>query len=452
VENQPNYKKYVFIAIGTLAGVTTNNSNNTITLTSNIDAGKDASSKKYTARNKLSLNLPAGDYLISVEGNSVATNQVVKLKGRKTQTYNINPINASGVEPVIFQNAQNAVADNSELIYLNGGDGLLYKVDNQNNIAKLTSSPLKSVKWASKSFGVGLGEDGNLYTVNGGSMARLKLPFSYSGGIAGFDISASKQIYASSGADVYTGTLNSSFTKIYTSGSSSPTVVAGPDKVAVADETLQGTSTTKPLLAIIDLNGKTVKKSIGAGRMFWSPNGKYLVSADEDGAQIYDQSIKAIDTIPSQSFVEHVAWLNDSSLFYSTNDQLWVYDTASHKAQLTANMPLGSGILELSLSSNKNYVYMTTLNPSNSDDFAIRRIGLQNQQVPGFIYQLQSILPKNVNDITLSLVNFSQPPSVLVNVFPDSSTGAQAALQEAQTELMQDGFDLSKIKLQVSSP
>jgi hypothetical protein len=466
VENQLNYRRFSLIAFCVLAVIsfalwfwhfyttgkiiiTTNNSNNTISLVKSADSD-EASAKKYTARGNLTLNLPAGNYTLSVEGNSIATNQVIKVKGHKTQSYNINPVNTSGVEPVVSQPAQNLTISSSELDYLNSNTGILFKVDSQNNVVKLAAQQFKVIKWASQGTGVGQGEDGNLYIVNGGTINQLNLPFAYKGEASGFSISPSKNIYVSDGADVYAGNLGGNFKKIYTANSTSPVIVAGLNKVAVADEVIQSTSTVDPLLAVISTSGKTIKKGESAGKLFWSPGGKYLISTDEDSAKIYNDSLNLVGTIASKTFVEQVAWVNDNMLFYTSNDQVWSYDITSNKAQLTANMPLADSITELTINPDKSYIYLVTHNNSG-DNYAIRRVGLQNQQVQNFLYQLQDILPRTLNNSTLSLVNFGQPPTVVVTPFPDSDASSQAILQEGQTELQQDGFDLSKLRIQLGS-
>ena len=433
--------------------ITTNNPYKTITLTkldSKTGTGS-SSSKTFTAQSKLSVDVSTGQYIASVEGGSQAATQVISLKSRQTLRYEIDPINTSGVEPVVYQNASNVAASGNELLYTDVPSGHLYEVDAQNNISVLNATiAFQTIKWASPSYGVGQDANGHLYTIINGLVSPLKVPFSYGGNTIGFDVSSSKQIYVSYGAVVYNGDSNGAFKEIYTANASNLVLAAGINKVALADETGgQNTGASKPLLAVVDLSGK-VTKSYGEGKirkLAWSPNGHYLITVNESYADVYDSKLHRVVQLPSSSSVGQVAWLDNNKVLYASNDELWSYDLSNQKAALVANMPLANYITSLTTSSDKSYVYVTTYDFKSS--YAIRRIGLRGQQVSPVVYQLQDILPLVLSDCSLGLVNFAQPATVLVKSFPDSDLSSQAYLQEAQDRLSQNGFDVSKLQLKV---
>jgi hypothetical protein len=112
-------------------------------------------------------------------------------------------------------------------------------------------------------------------------------------------------------------------------------------------------------------------------------------------------------------------------------------------------MPFTDTVRDLYLSDDKAFIYVTTYN-SNTRTFAIKRIGLNGQQVPGYIYQLQDILPQNDNSYSLSLVNFSLPPTVLVQPYADASAGNFVA--QAQSNLQSLGFDIGQLRFQQGPP
>ena len=79
--------------------VTSTVPHNTITLVRLEDAS-DPKVKPATAHDKLSKSVISGTYIITVGANSNQTNQLVKVSGRKTSSYHINPAQAIAVEPL----------------------------------------------------------------------------------------------------------------------------------------------------------------------------------------------------------------------------------------------------------------------------------------------------------------------------------------------------------------
>lgn len=435
-----------YLTIGKIT-ITTGNPYNAITLT-RVTNDKSKPAQTFKAHSQLSVSVHTGQYMASVEGNSLATTQLIQLGAHKTVKYTINPINTSGVEPVAYQNASNIVADSSKLLYVNAdeNDNHIYKIDSQNNLTVFNSTQqFKTVKWASTSFGVGQDGSGRLYAINNGAVNQLNVPFSYNGPSVEFDLTPSKQIYISYGADIYIGDQNGKFKKIYTASSSSPVLATGASEVAVAVAPSDVGDTQKSELAIITTAGKIIKKGIEAHRLVWSPSGQYLLGEGSE-ASIYDSSLHKIAALPTNAIIGSAQWLDSSGLVYSINDQLWMYSLSNQRAELLANMPLGNYISGLSISSDKAYVYMAASDSSGNNP-AIKRVGLRNQKVPKVIYDLQSILPLSLGSCSLSLINFTRPTVVV-----RSGAGqSQSCVQSARTELQKLGFDLSSLQILPSS-
>jgi hypothetical protein len=429
--------------------ITTSNSYNTITLTKTNSGNGQSTAPSFKAHSRLSVNIGTGKYVASVTGNSIATSQTINLKPRATLRYTINPINATGVEPVAYENAQAITATAHELVYIDASSNTLSKVDDQNGLAEnYGGRRFKTVKWAGSSFGVGQGDDGHLYTIAGKSVSPLEMPFYYGSKALDFDVSPNKNIYVSYGADVYAGSQKGGFHKIYTASSFRPALAAGVNQVAVADSKYgkNASDISKPLLATINASGKKNKENVEAERLAWSPNGQYLAGVNEVNPTIYDATLHTMAVVPAKSVVGQIAWLNNTTLLYTVNDQLWTYNLPQQKAQLLANMPLSNSITGLYLSDDGSYIYVTSFDP-NTSSYAIKRIGLKGQKVPDYIYNLQDILPISSGSYTLGLINFSGTPRILVRVAP--SINPDSSLPQAMQQLQGLGFDTSKLRFDI---
>jgi hypothetical protein len=455
-----NIRKYVFWVIGGIITIfllawlwryyhtgtiiiTTNDPDNAITLTKiNSDGSKD-NSKKFTGREKLSVTVATGSYEAYVKGSSIATFQIIKLGPRKTVHYNINPVNATGVEPVVYQDAEGITATSRQLIFLDNSSGTLYNIDGQNKLSKVDAQQhYQTVKWSDPSFGVVQDNNSRLYSVINGKVSALNVPFNYDDSYVNYDVSPDKKIYISHSTEVYRGDYRGDFKKIYTSDSDKPNLAATRGSVAVSSSRFgsNASNVSSPVLAIIGADGSIKDGGEEAERLSWSPNGQYLATVNETNPTIYDNSLKRVAVVPTSSIVGQLGWLDKDTLLYSLNDELWTYNVAGQKSQLLSNAPLSNSITGLYVSSDHAYIYITTFDSFTSDR-AIRRIGLRGQRVPDYIYQLQAIMPLQLNSRYLGLINFYGPPNVLVSVYPPENT--QSAISSAKRILQDRGFDVS---------
>jgi len=397
------------------------------------------------ANHTLSFRAKSGPYLVSVKVNSAVTAQIINLKAHQSRHYLINPVTTTGVEPVINQSAYSITSDSSHLLYVNSQDQHLYQIDNQDNIKLVDANhSFRTIRWIDPTYGVGQDLNGQLYVINNGSAGSLNLAYK---NITAFDVSTDKHIYFSSGHDIYSGMANRQFEKLYSGEDTFSMLVATSESVAAIISPDARENNPQSLAAsttVISRNGTVVSKNIDTSVGAWSPNGQYLAISTTRGGKVLNKSLAEAALIPSSSVVNPV-WLNDTTLLYSNADQLWRYDLNSQRSQLIANMPLGGRVIGLTINSDKSYAYLI-ISQANGG-VVIKRVALQAQSGPAFLYQLQSILPLNVGGCTLSLVNFNQP-TVVVQAL---DAAPQQCQQTAPTELQQRGFNLNLLRLRFTA-
>jgi hypothetical protein len=446
-----------YLTMGKLV-ITTNSSENSITLSSvnkSLNSIKGSAGKGFSkqAMGSLSVKLKAGNYTVSVQNGSNSTAQYVKVKSHHTEHLKITLLNTTGVEPVVYDNAQDIIADNSHLLYLDPEDSTLNQINSQDQHSESDDQyGFQSIQWADTSYGVGQNAQGQLFVVNKGSVSALQSPVSDQNDASlVYAVAPNRDIYIALGSSVYSGTATGGFKKIYSQQTAGSFLVAGSDKVAIVTigdvvNSQDGNGVVEPSIVAIDDSGKQVQKNLNATAAAWSEHARYLAVVTGSAGEILNASLQQIATIPQRNF-GNLVWLDDNTLFYSVQDQLWSYNLQTQSSRLIANMPLAEQIQEVKVSTDKAYVYLTTSNSNN--DIAVRRVGLLGQKVPGFIYQLQDILPQATpgSGYGMGLYNFAGKPtiSVVLTDGSDSSTSLQSAMQELQS----DGFDLNQLQFEV---
>jgi hypothetical protein len=428
--------------------ITTGDPNNVITLTQVIDEDKAQSGDKpltKQAKGSLSLTLPTGKYVASVQGNSVATTQTIILKPAQHLSFALNPKNASGIEPVAYVAGYALAANDSRLLYLDDRDNSLRQINAQNTISSVAPNVVfKSIRWADASYGVGQDTKGQMYIIKDGSVQALKNPLgANTSSITQYAIAPDHHLFLAIGGDIYGGAPGGDFAKLYSENRSFSSLVASNNGVTIINSPVDGiTSSGSSFVDVVDNTGKALKKNIGiAAETTWSPDSQHMATADGDsGLEVFDDSLNEIAAIPGTT-MNDVVWIDNQTLAYSLNDTLWTYSLASGRANLVANAPLAAPITELAVSSDKAYIYAVT---GNSGTYSVRRVGLRSQKVPAVVYKLQNILPINIDAYSISLVNFTHP-TIIVQPTPSSPP---SFLQDARTDLQGRGFDLSQLGFQ----
>ncbi len=444
-----------FFTIGQL-DITTNSSNNSITVArANVESQPSGFPKK--AKGNLSLSLNAGEYIVDVQGNSVASSQVIAVTAHSTASVNISPPNATGVEPVTFDNPVDFKASATQLVYLNSNDASVNEISAGNAATKFGASyGFQTVQWADPTFGVAQDGNGKLYLIDDGTISPLNTPVE--GQDVVFAVSSDRTIFLADDNNVYSGHATGGFKQIYSRRPEGTSLAAGPGgKVAIFDggeneedeDTGNHDKTSSDVsdagLIIVDSEGNSVEKDIDPVDVAWSPSGNYLAVSTQSGSTVLNTSLAQIATIPQANFGSAV-WLDDNVLYYKLQDQLWAYNMNAEEAHIIANMPLGEAIQDLSLSTDNAYIYLSTQDASGN--VALRRVPLHGQGTSEVVFNLQDILPQSAGDYNLGLTNFNGTPTVIVT--PVDGVASQTALAEATQQLQSDGFNLGQINVALS--
>lgn len=437
-----------YLSTGTIQ-INATNKNDTITLQ------KTSGGQPFTriSTGSLKVTVKHGRYTATIKNGLKTTIQVIAFNsGHKSFRYSAALKDLQPSEVVSYQRAQDVAASNSELSYLDGSPGILYKIDGQNNLQKINrTQQFKSVAWASPTFGVGQGSDGRLYTISGNSIVSLAVPFPYDGKVINFDVSADKRIYISHGSAVYASNQPGEFKKIYTASSTDPTLVSGSNGVAVADTKYgpKAGNISKPLLAIVDVSGKVTKKHVEAEHIEWSPGGQYIAVVNQANLLVYNTSLHQTAIIPASAVVGQFGWQNNNTLLYTSSYQIWSYKLSEQKIQLLADTSTTDSLRSMSVSSDGSYVYLTVLDPF-SFNYAIKRISLKDQPIPSYIHKLQDLLPEKLPSYSINMVNFSAPPAILVQ--PVSGNSTSSYTQEAQNKLQGQGIEAAMLRFEAVAP
>ncbi len=440
-----------YLTIGRLV-ITTNDPSDNITIVLSGNIASSSKSPSMSGKGSFSSRLKSGGYLINVAGSSNGKAQYVTVRAHETTRVNITLPGTVGVEPVVFDNAQDVIADKSRLVYLDNSDHSLGQINNQNQHSEidLSSYGFKSIEWSDTTHGVGQNTSGKLFVLNNGSIYPLSSPASNKDDSSViYAVAPNRNIYIGIGSFVYAGSETGKFKEIYSGLTPGSSLIPGLNIVGIINSGYgSGPNSSTSNLTVIDSSGhkSNIKfNSFVNAWSAWSTNDKYVAILGSTSGEILDSSLHKIATIPEATLANAV-WLNDGTLFYSVADQLWSYNLESQSSQLIANMPLGDPIQQLSISSDKSYVYITTFDTANG--VAIRRVGLQGQKVPDYIYQLQDILPESTPGAgySLGLYNFSGGPTIQVIRSAGGPTSPQLA---AEQELQSDGFDITKLQFQV---
>ena len=390
--------------------ITTNDSNNTITL-SKLDAASGQKPIATSSKQTLNMRVGAGDYTVKVNSKSFAVSKVITVKARKTVKYALNPGHLAALEPVSPSGAYSIVASDSSLIYVEPGDKLLHEVDAQNNVRVIDAThKFNSIQWASPSYGVGIGVDGQLYSISDSLVLPVKLPFANAAHKAvAYAVSANKEIFISNGTDIYAGTDAGVFTKIYTAKSPTPSLVSWGDKVAILEAPGDVTNTKlAPSVTIVEKSGQVLaKKSYDADSGAWSQNGKYIaLFSDDSKGEVVNDSLGLVANLPITP-ANSLVWVGDT-LYYTAGNQLWSYAVPAAASQLVASAPPGNALSDAALSTDASYIYLS-VTPSSGDGSQIYRFGLHGKTVPDYVYQLPIILPDSSQPCLLSYINFAYP-------------------------------------------
>ncbi len=437
-----------FLATGTLA-VKTNDPHNIITI-SKLDAhGKKLTIKQ--GQGAVSLRLHSGKYSVSAKNRVFESGQNIEIHARKKASISLDVQVAITIEPVLASGAFDVVADNEKVLFIDTSTGSLYEISGNSAPALVSNSlTFKSARWVGTAFGLVQAADGHLYRFQDGSITPLQVPFTYTEGKeVGYGLTGNDHIYVSSGPNIYSLEGDGTYKEIYVAKSTSPSLVAGKNHLAIIDGGGAVNGDKKSdyggLLALVDGDGKSVTKTIDSSAVAWSPDDKYLASSSESSSKIYDTSLKETGSYPGGGSTS-VAWLDNNTLLYGISGSLWSYNVSAEKAAVIAETPLQGAVSGIYPGIGGSYVYIAVAKTTSSS-FELDRINTRGEAVPDYVLQLATNFPKSLSNCQVTYVNFIKPSLLLQG---DPGAG-QSCLDETKRVLDSDGFDPTKFQL-ISTP
>jgi hypothetical protein len=433
-----------FVTSGTLV-VTTDDKSAIIDVSSApTPLGKGSVTAKH-GTGSLTASVPAGTYVVSVRDGISVTSSLVSISGLSSKTVNTHMPKLTTPEPVLYDRAEGVATDSGRMIYLaNESTGIEYINDKNSATSIPGTQNSTSVKWADTQFGVAQDTTENLQIINGNTVHPLQSPAINHLGVI-YAVTPNRTIYIGFGSTVYRGTDQGGFTQIYSHLEAGDDLVATNDKVMIIHP---GQSSKDGGTAVIlDTSGKKITKNFEtklSGWTPWSRNGKYIVVSVGRVPELFDSSLNLIDSLPQPTaygadgsphtgVIDSGAWLDDNTLFYQYNNQLWTYDLSQKTANTLATMPGSELIGGVSVSADGSYVYLTTSTSDGASNI-VRRVGLRGQAISSQIVELDGILPIDASAYTLGLWNFSGKPTIVVYVTPgsDPDISLQSAKQNMQ--------------------
>jgi hypothetical protein len=419
--------------------VTTNDSSASVGIKQLTEPKKDSTPYFKTAPHTLSARLKVGKYQVFTFSGNFSTSKFIELKPHQKLNFNLTAPKASVPEPVYGNGAAGLITDGSQMFFIDPTTHYLSRIDPQNNLTVIDKTrPLTNAQWVNISMGVAEGQDHKLYLVQNNILSAVNLPFSTSADTPmSYSLTKAGKLYISNGKDIYSGTANGSFKKIYSSKGSGATIASAVDnKVAVIESEEERQDKTS--LIVVDENGKVSKKDIEAQQARWSPDGKYLLTNEDDGnVTLLNESLKKVtDTVIDNA--DHFEWSSSTSFLYGINNQLWNYDINTNQAQNIATMPSateGDGTIGAVFPTDTSYIYVTSQKVSIDSEnatYQLFRVGLNGQQVASNIQSVSIFLPETVGVCSLNYLNF-KAPSIVVQ-YPTSSI-APACIDTAKQEL-----------------
>jgi hypothetical protein len=385
--------------------------------------------------NHLKLKLHTGTYLVSVQGASRGISQSVSLAAHHTISLSLDPPVVSGAEPVTDFAPYSVAASKTTLYYLDRNNRYLYRIDSENNVSLVNNSvAFASIKWLDSTRGVGSDKNGKLFSIIDGGVKELALPAL----AEGYDLAPDGTLYISHGLDVYKGPLGGNLSKFYLAKKDFNALFASVDGVTIADIPAADTAKPqKPYVLIIRKSGQTAPGKIAlSGSVAWSPDAKHLVVAGNSAYKIYDANLKEVADLPN-NLASNVLWLDNDNLVYSVNDQLWSYKFSAKRASLLANMPMGGTILNIAPDDSRSYLYAMLTDAAGN--MKMDRIGLAGQRVNSQVYLLQSVMPEDLGDYSMDMINFTAP---VIYVQSNSDSPANLFIGKAQEQLKAQGFNI----------
>lgn len=416
-------------------------SGKTITLTK---AGNPKFQVTGSSGQKFSLS--PGDYVVTAQGNSAGVSKTVHLGPLQHATVELQTSNTTGMEPVAYKtDAYNINASPSQLIYLNSEEGTLHRID-ANNTNSIIPSPaqLQDIQWIDSRRAVVQATAGRFYLYVSGDFSPLTLPFDATSETR-YSASPNGLVYFSDQGSLYRLNSNSKDAKAeklsVSLNAKSPSIYAHNDLVAVMDKSSHGEEEGETLL--LDGDKVVARKEGSAYDAVWSPDGTYLAIISDEGSGIFDTKFKLLAAIPNGSISPR--WIDNDNFAYGNADTIWINNVSSRQSKQIANTPFNRPVSQLALASDSAYLYLTD---QADEGIEIKRIGLKSQRINPTVLKLQSILPIQESNYTLSLINFHSP---VILVQPNENAPGDT-VQAAKQYLDSIGIPSQQFEVRAGAP
>jgi len=388
-----------------------------------------------------------GQYILTITNpkTKATTKRIVDIESGHTSRYNI-ALNNSFVSPypVMSFSPSNFVVSSAGLAFQSSVSGINYAISNNNLLSLYNNSSKQFAKvyWYSYNFAVGQTISGNLYILTPTSNSKINLPAAINREHVSVSIAPDKTIYVVAGNDIYSGTSASNFKETLSFPQNRLSVTASSKYIAVSysPRSLPSQTNAKAKLTVLNSARQTVSTgNLAVNSSAWSPNGNDLFISSSVDTLIVNQDLKTIAVLPTNNAVDP-AWINNHSLAYIINNQLWLYNLGSQLSNLIAISPSNKPILNLSVGPNKTNLYVSLLGTrNNSSANYLVRYSLNNRAVPALVNLLSEKLPWVGGFCSYDYVNVNGPSVTARSFFPQVYPASLTCQQQASTILKSIG-------------
>lgn len=440
-----NYLRY-----GTIT-VTTDNPDNTITISEVKEGENDETLFEKSATGELFVRVSPGTYVIRVESKSFAINKTVVVEARKSIKQNLNPPETTSIEPVASVAGGSLYANGEFLNFIDPKAGFLYQITKENQIKPLSDTlKFQQVEWSESGEGAAKDNKGNLYKIDGNIINRLALPPPLEEpGEFSFELSPKGDLYVSSKNGIYFAKGTTQLSRVRSEApEATPALAASNEMLAIIvpppNDSIDGEQ-KESFVEVIDAAGNSLaKKNIAAMNGAWSPDGSKLILTDYYGSSgIYSSGLELLKILPGDH-IRQAVWLDNERFVYAAENSIWLYSVREEQSQTLTSLSLGNVVSSLAFSQEGEYIYISA---SNSEKSVIYRFSLAGRGVSEDISKLAVFLPVGLDDCRLNYVNFAGKPSIVMQAAPGNESLCRA---QADIELVQDGISADVFDFQFS--
>lgn len=404
--------------------ITTNSEKNNITVVASsaqsINDDESAPAANPTElKNNIATKLKPGTYIVTVTNDTSSKSQTVQLHTGKTSKYTINLNTKTPASPEVVANANTLQfsVTNSAITYVNNSDSALYSINKSNTIKKLYPKiTFATIKWADPNYGIARDLNSrSLYIIDHGTVKSfLPKPLKLTDSSV-VSIDSNRDIYIGLGKDIYKGTPTTDFKHFYTAANTPTLIMPMMGKLAINSYNGNGDTQSTSSVTIVSPDGKGTRKRLEAYDLAWSPSGKYLMTTNDSNSQVFDSSFNPVTVVPNNN-VNNLTWLNDDTILYSINDQLWRYDLKSSSSEVVAKALSGHSISFITFDPDHTYAYLSVQDlAGNNDSFSIERVSLGGQSSDSVASKLSGHFPQLMGSCYLQYLGFGSPATIRIS-------------------------------------